>query len=257
MNRNDYLFKPLEKLSSIMGNTKEVIEYIVEKKSEFKIRSIPSLDEVFVEFLKKYEIFIQPITSNKNNIGQAILGGALTGMSGIDAGGDIFMISGQEKQTKGQECSNWKQWTLDQKDLEFFRVEKIDIVKQQQKIIEKLGIQEQLKYPATKKVFYPVFEKWRREEDKSKKKDEEFNKILKTNGMPLAIILSLAVGYLVATYQEEDSSSENPIILTSRADLSAAFGRFYEFFLFSLLEYLLIKTIFKLIPMTKTKFKNI
>ena len=48
-----------------MKYTEEELEYILEKKPELKIKPIPSLDDVIVEFLKKYEVFVKPITSNK------------------------------------------------------------------------------------------------------------------------------------------------------------------------------------------------
>ena len=199
-----------------MEYTEEELEYILEKKPELNIKPIPSLDDVIVEFLKKYEVFVKPITSNKKNIGQAILGGAVTGMSGIDAGGDVFMVSGQEKQTKVQEWTQWKQWALDHKDFEAFRVEKIYKAKQHNESIEKYGIQEKLNDPAIKKEFDPIFEKWREEEEKSKKEDEQYEKLFKMIGIPFAIILFLVVGYAAVTYEEEDSTSYKSIIKSEK-----------------------------------------
>ena len=48
-----------------MEYTEEELEYILKKKPELNIKPIPSLDDVIVEFLKKYEVFVKPITSNK------------------------------------------------------------------------------------------------------------------------------------------------------------------------------------------------
>ena len=41
------------------------------------------------------------------NIRDNMIGGAVGGMAGIDAGGDVFIASGQEEKTKVHE---WTQW---------------------------------------------------------------------------------------------------------------------------------------------------
>ena len=53
-----------------------------------------------------------------------MLYGAITGsysMAGADVGGDMAMIQGQNKQTKLQEWTSWKQWALDHKDFPKFQ----------------------------------------------------------------------------------------------------------------------------------------
>ena len=125
-----------------MEYTKEQINFIQSRKPEFIPKPVPSLDAVIVEFLKRYEVFVQPITSGTRNVGESAVAGAITGMAGADVGGDAFMISGQNKQTKVQEWTQWKQWALDHKDFEAFRVEKIYKAKQHNESIEKYGIQE-------------------------------------------------------------------------------------------------------------------
>ena len=47
-------------------------------------------------------------------------------LAGIDAGGDVFIASGQEKQTKVQEWTQWKQWALDHKDFEEFKKQRLE-----------------------------------------------------------------------------------------------------------------------------------
>jgi len=42
-----------------------------------------------------------------------------------------LLIRGQKQQTTIQEWTQWKQWALDHKDFEAFRVEKIDNPKTQ------------------------------------------------------------------------------------------------------------------------------
>ena len=111
-----------------MEYTNNQLKYIREER-ELDVLLIPSLDEVIVEFLKKFEVFVKPISSGKRNIGESAMSGAIGGMLGADVGGDAFMISGQKKQTAVQEWTQWKQWSLDHKDFESFRSEKIDKVK--------------------------------------------------------------------------------------------------------------------------------
>ena len=109
-----------------MKYTNEEILFIQVKKPEFRVKPVLSLDAVIVEFLKKYEVFVQPTTSATRNTGESAVAGAITGMAGADVGGDAFMISGQNKQTKVQEWTQWKQWALDHKDFEEFKKKKIE-----------------------------------------------------------------------------------------------------------------------------------
>ena len=194
-----------------MKYTEEELEDILEKKPELKIKPIPSLDDVIVEFLKKYEVFVKPITSNKKNIGQAILGGAVTGMSGIDAGGDVFLVSGQEKQTKVQEWTQWKQWALDHKDFETFRAERIDKIKEHNENIDK-----KLEDPSIKEEFDPIFKEWRKKEEQEEKDNEKYEQLLKMILIPFAIIAILIVGYVVYTSEEDNSTSYRPVIKTEK-----------------------------------------
>ena len=82
-----------------------------------------SLDEIIIEFLKIYEVYVKPVSSQTRRIGQDAISGAITGALGADVGGDAFQISGQNKQTQVQEWTQWKQWALDHKDFEAFRNE--------------------------------------------------------------------------------------------------------------------------------------
>ena len=194
-----------------MEYTNEQINFIQSRKPEFIPKPVPSLDDVIVEFLKKYEVFVKPITSNKKNIGQAILGGAVTGMSGIDAGGDVFLVSGQEKQTKVQEWTQWKQWALDHKDFETFRAERIDKIKEHNENIDK-----KLEDPSIKEEFDPIFKEWRKKEEQEEKDNEKYEQLLKMIVMPFAIITILIVGYVVYTSEEDNSTSYRPVIKTDK-----------------------------------------
>ena len=105
------------------------LKHIRRNRPELNLKSVPQLDDVIVEFLKKFDVFVKPITSESKNTKGNAIAGAITGMAGADVGGDAFLISGQDKQTKVQEWIQWKQWALSHKDFEAYKAEKIDKVK--------------------------------------------------------------------------------------------------------------------------------
>ena len=106
-----------------MEYTQDQIKFIQKNKPEFILKAVPSLDGVVVEFLKKYEVYVQP--PQNRNVAEGALTGAITGMAGADVGGDMAIIQGQNKQTKLQEWTTWKQWALDHKDFGAYRTEKL------------------------------------------------------------------------------------------------------------------------------------
>ena len=136
-----------------MEYTKEQIIYIQENKPEFVLKEVPSLDFVVVEFLKKYEVFVKPMTSGSRNVGEDVASGVLTGLAGPDVGLDAYGVSGQKKQTAVQEWTKWKQWALNHKDFEDFRAKRIDEPKAfNMKVLEKL------KDPKVQKELEPLME---------------------------------------------------------------------------------------------------
>ena len=109
-----------------MEYTRNQIKVIRDNKPELGLVQVPSLDEVIVEFLQRFEVYVQPITSNTTNRGESAVAGAITGMVGADVGGDAFMISAQKKQTAVIEWTIWKQWSLGHKDFSALKEKKID-----------------------------------------------------------------------------------------------------------------------------------
>ena len=184
-----------------MEYTHEEIVFIQGKKTEFRLKPVLSLDAVIVEFLKRYEVFVQPTTSATRNTGESVVAGAITGMAGADVGGDAFMISGQNKQTKVQEWTQWKQWALDHKDFEDFRVKNIDIPK-----AHNLKVLEKLKNPEVQKELEPL----RKEFEEFKKKQDEFiNKNLTRLLLFLGFLffLSFVVTPFVESLREKNNSN--------------------------------------------------
>ena len=109
-----------------MALTQRQVQIIQEKRSDLRFQPIPTLDDLITEFLKKYDVDVKPTTSKSKSIRDNMIGGAVTGMAGIDAGGDVFIASGQEKQTKVQEWTQWKQWALDHKDFDEFKSKRLE-----------------------------------------------------------------------------------------------------------------------------------
>ena len=85
---------------------------------ELKPLPVKSLDIVVIEFLKLHEVEVMP---PKNSRAGGAIAGAITGAFGPDVGGDAFLIQGQNKQTKLQEWTSWKQWALSHKDFPEFK----------------------------------------------------------------------------------------------------------------------------------------
>ena len=85
---------------------------------ELKPLPVKSLDTVVIEFLKLHEVEVMP---PKNSRAGGAIAGAITGAFGPDVGGDAFLIQGQNKQTKLQEWTSWKQWALSHKDFPEFK----------------------------------------------------------------------------------------------------------------------------------------
>ncbi len=144
-----------------MEYTQDQIKFIQKKKPEFNLKPVPSLDGVVVEFLKKYEVYVQP--PQNRNVAEGAITGAVTGLAGADVGGDMAIIQGQNKQTKLQQWTSWKQWALDHKDFEAFRAEKIDIPK-----AHNSKILESFKDPKVQKELNPLIKEFinaQKEED--------------------------------------------------------------------------------------------
>ena len=101
------------------------LDYIAQKRPEFKLRKEPTLEQVIVSFLAKYDVFVEPLTSvkarKKENYGDA----AIAIMGGPELGYDAMKVSKQKEQTKIQEWTQWKQWALDHKDFKHIVLRKL------------------------------------------------------------------------------------------------------------------------------------
>ena len=167
-----------------MEYTQDQIKFIQKKKPEFILKPVPTLDSVVVvEFLKKYEVYVQP--PKNRNVAQGAITGAVTGLAGADVGGDMAIIQGQNKQTKLQEWTTWKQWALDHKDFEAFKGDKIDMPK-----AHNSKILESLKDPKVQKELKPLMKEF--SEAQKKEEKETLNAIFLFFGV-LLLVTGVAV----------------------------------------------------------------
>ena len=186
-----------------MEYTKRQINFIQSKRPELEFKEIPTLDDVIIEFLKNYEVYVQPLTTGKrtgSDVASGAVAGAIGGMAGADVAGDAFLISGQKKQTQIQEWTQWKQWALSHKDFESFKAEKIDNLKAHNE-----EVQNKLKDPNFQKELEPILEQFKQEE-------KEANKVTLI-AIPIFIFAFVGIPLIMLlTESKNDDSSFNPII---------------------------------------------
>ena len=192
-----------------MEYTKEQINFIQSRKPEFIPKPVPSLDAVIVEFLLKYEVYVTPPKNSKakdEGIAGAVAGGLL---AGPDLAGDALLIRGQKQQTNIQEWTQWKQWALDHKDFEAFRVEKIDNPK-----THNSKILESLKDPKVQKGLEPLLKEY----DEFQKRESQ-----KANTRVIGFLIFVGLCYLglvaipyMKNFKEGDNtdSLQNQIVNT-------------------------------------------
>ena len=194
-----------------MEYSEEQIKFIQENYPDFGFQVVPSLDSVVVEFLKKYEVFVKPMTSGNRDVKGDIASGVITGVLGADVGMDAYGVTGQKKQTEVQEWTQWKQWALNHKDFEDFRVEKIELPK-----AHNLQVLEKLKNPQIQKELEPLMEEYKKLEENQLRKG---NRMGFTKFIFLAFIFTTFVipifGTLIIDFFEEDKDQSNLQVQTS------------------------------------------
>ena len=188
-----------------MEYTEEQLQLIRTEFPELIKKPEPSLNDAIVEFLKKYEVFVKP-PKDRSRLDGAIAG-AVTGIAGADVGGDAFLISGQNKQTKVQEWTQWKQWALDHKDFPKFQTDFYNEVHEYNK-----NIDNKLEDPKFQKKVERIFSE-REQRDKDVQQAEQLLAIFG------GVILIFIVGFVyVQPYrdQKNNNSSFNPINKTEK-----------------------------------------
>ena len=179
-----------------MKYTEDQLIFIRRKLPELIYKPEPKLNDAIVEFLKKYEVFVKH-PKDKSRIDGAIAG-AITGFAGADVGGDAFMISGLNKQTKIQEWTQWKQWALDHKDFPKFQTDFFNVIHQYNK-----NIDNKLENPEYQKKIDQLF-------IEEEKRDKEVQKTEQQIAIFGGVILIFIVAFVFVQsyrYQKNNTSS--------------------------------------------------
>ena len=172
-----------------------------------------SLDQIIIEFLKKYEVFVKPVTSQTKKLGESAVAGAIAGAVGPDVAGDAFIVSGQNKQTQVQEWTQWKQWALDHKDFEAFRNEMNSKIDEENK-----KITDYLESAEFKEVADEILAQNKKMEEDSQKQDEVLGKILLSL---FVVAIGLVVGSIWWNNREEINDSFNSKAIEEKTILVA------------------------------------
>ena len=128
-----------------MVYTQKQIKLIQEKRPDLRFQRIPTLDDLIVEFLKKFDIIVNPTLqkpiNNLSNFNYNLLN--------FDGNKNLYL-----KKNQFSEWEQWKRWALEHLDFEEFRVRKI----QENQIYNK-NILEKINSNEVKEEFKYIFEK--------------------------------------------------------------------------------------------------
>ena len=133
-----------------MVYTQEQIKLIQEKRPDLRFQRIPTLDDLVVEFLKKFDIIVNPTLQKPNND----LINFNENLLNFDENTNLYL-----KKNDISEWKQWKEWALEHLDFEEFRVKKIkENQTYNQNILEKIysnDIKEEFKYILEKSDIFP------------------------------------------------------------------------------------------------------
>ena len=166
-----------------MVYTQKQIKLIQEKRPDLRFQRIPTLDDLIVDFLKKFDVIVNPsineLNENKN----------------------LYY-----KKSEISEWEQWKRWALENLDFEEFRVRKI----QENQIYNK-NILEKINSNDVKEEFKYIFEK---------SNNFAFNKLIIYSSIILTIFFPLVIMMLNLFEDKNNLTSfyllkkfENPILL--------------------------------------------
>ena len=138
-----------------MVYTQEQIKFIQEKRPDLRFQRIPTLDDLIIQFLEKFDIVVTPSSTKSNND----LSNFNFNLINFDENKNIYL-----KRNKISEWEQWKKWALEHIDFEEFRVRKIKENQIYNKnILEKINsndVKEEFKYIFEKSnnfAFYKLF----------------------------------------------------------------------------------------------------
>ena len=124
-----------------MVYTQKQIKLIQEKRPDLRFQRIPTLDDLVVEFLKKFDIIVNPTLQKPNNDLSQFNGNFLN----FNENKNLYL-----KKNDISEWEQWKAWALEHQDFEEFRIKKIQENQSYNKnILEKINsndVREEFKY---------------------------------------------------------------------------------------------------------------
>jgi len=124
-----------------MVYTQKQIKLIQEKRPDLRFQRIPTLDDLIIQFLEKFDIIVTPSSPKSNND----LSNFNFNLINFDENKNIYL-----KRNKISEWEQWKKWALEHIDFEEFRVRKIKENQIYNKnILEKINsndVKEEFKY---------------------------------------------------------------------------------------------------------------
>ena len=128
-----------------MVYTQKQIKFIQEKRPDLRFQRIPTLDDLIVDFLRKFDVIVNPSLnqSNKN------LSNFNYNLLNCNENKNLYL-----KESEISEWEQWKRWALENLDFEEFRVRKI----QENQIYNK-NILEKINSNEVKEEFKYIFEK--------------------------------------------------------------------------------------------------
>ena len=127
-----------------MVYTQKQIKLIQEKRPDLRFQRIPTLDDLIVDFLEKFDIIVNPTLQKSNNE----LRDFNSNLINIDENKNLYF-----KKKEISEWEQWKKWALEHLDFEEFRVRKI----QENQIYNK-NILEKINSNEVKEEFKYIFE---------------------------------------------------------------------------------------------------
>ena len=130
-----------------MVYTQKQIRIIQRKRPDLRFQRIPTLDDLIVDFLKKFDVIVKPKNyESKNDFEDTY--------TNIFRNENDEKIYNYKKENELKEWEQWKKWALEHSDFELFRVNKIQENQIfNKKILDKLNSDEVLE------EFKEVFEK--------------------------------------------------------------------------------------------------
>ena len=124
-----------------MVYTQKQIKFIQEKRPDLRFQRIPTLDDLIVAFLKKFDVIVNPSLNKSNNN----LSNFNYNLLNFSSNKNLYF-----RKNEISEWEQWKKWALEHLDFEEFRVRKIQENQIYNKnILEKINsndVKEEFKY---------------------------------------------------------------------------------------------------------------